>query len=159
MDLEKQKRVTIKISKKITHYYDAEKKLLIPINSKKIYSFNPIEKEFHLKLQFILTEVKLSEKNFVKKVLQFLSPSNLAEKMIEYKKQNPHLSLKKLLNKAEFDLIQEISTKVIGTDDDPIKIYDFLGNILKETSFMMNKKSQEFAHQLTQELYNKGIEL
>ncbi|GIX40480.1 MAG: hypothetical protein KatS3mg129_3319 [Leptospiraceae bacterium] len=160
MEKENYKRVTITISKKITHIYDAEKKLLIPINEKNhSISINDVENPyFHLKLQLILPEIHLSKKNYVKKVLEFLSPSNLANRIIDIKKQNPQLSLKKILSEAEYNLIQEVSTKIIGTDDDPVRIYDFLSSILKETSKQMDMHSQEFTLQLTRELHNKGLD-
>jgi hypothetical protein len=158
MEKENLKRITIKISKKITHFYDAEKKILVPIgpNNQYILSRHFEDSHFHLKLQLILPELKLNKISFVKKILQRLSPSQLADRIIELKKQYPQKSLKRILNDAEYKLIQEISSKIIGTDEEPEKIYEFLSSILRETSEQMDKHSQEFTYQLTKELQNKG---
>ncbi len=150
------KKVTIKISKKITHYYNQEKRILIPYSEKKICQ-EP-EEYFQFKLQLVLPEIILNKKQYVKKILTFLSPKNLADRIIELKNQNPKLSLKKILSDAEYKLIEEVSTKIIGSDDDPVKIYDFLSMILKETSNQIDLNSKEFTLQLSRELYNKGIE-
>lgn len=151
------KKVTIKISKKITHYYDQEKKILIPYVGSNIQK-QPQEEYFQFKLQLVLPEIHLSKRQYVKKILTFLSPKNLANRIIELKNQNPHLSLKKILGDAEYKLIQEVSTKILGSDDDPVKIYEFLSVILKETSNQIDLNSKEFTFQLSKELYNKGIE-
>jgi len=158
MEKENLKRITIKISKKITHFYDAEKKILVPIgpHNQSILSKHFEDSHFHLKLQLILQELKLNKISFVKKILQRLSPSQLADRIIELRKQYPQKSLKRILNDAEYKLIQEISSKIIGTDEEPEKIYEFLSSILRETSEQMDKHSQEFTYQLTKELQNKG---
>ncbi len=153
------KRITIKITKKTTHYYDPQKKILIPISNKsrktRKYIDNPY---FHFKLQLILPGMELSKKTYIKKFLNHISPEILAERIIELKNKNPEMSFKKILSIAEFNLIQEISAKILGTDDEPTKIYNFLSTILKETSKEMDKNSTDYTYKLTKELYKKGLQ-
>ncbi|MCS7206179.1 MAG: hypothetical protein NZ853_10825 [Leptospiraceae bacterium] len=151
------KRATIKISKKATFIYDAEKRLLISVKNSQSKKNDYLM--FQYNLQVVLPEYKISKKVYIQKIMELLSPSELAQRIIEYKSQHPEITLKQALNETEFHLIQEISGKIIGSDDDPTRVYEFLGNVLKETSKEMDKLSSKFVEELSKELFNKGIEL
>lgn len=156
MENKSYKRITIKISKKANYRYDAEKKILIRI--KKTRKSRIEINRFFYNLQIILPEYKLSKQQYIKKIITRLSPAALVERVIQFKLQNPEVSLKKALNETEFALFQEISGKIIGSDDDPSRVYGFLGEVLKEASTEIENNSENFVHELTRELFEKGIE-
>ncbi len=156
------KKVSIKISKNLNYFYDVENKILTPLqkmnrSQKQIFEKENI-KEFTIHLHLFMNSVELEKKFFVKKIMKLLQPSLIAEKILKIKKEKPFVSLKKLLGDVELQLIKEISETIIGSDDDPTRVYEFLSEILNLTSKEIENQSGEFKKQLTQELFNQGLE-
>lgn len=145
------RKVTIKIEKKAEYFFDSEKKLLIKINqTNKIQFFDNPNFQFHL--NFIVPHLNLDENYLIQKTLNFLHPTVLLEKILQLKKENSETSLKKLINDTEYMMMKQISSTLMGCDDDPSKIYDFLGNVLLKASKELEKIYLDFHYMLVEEL-------
>ncbi len=145
------KRVKIKIEKKVDYYYDSERKFLIKLDKKSNSKFLDYP-NFQYYLNFVVPHLNLNENYLIQKTLNFLHPTVLLEKVLELKKENSQISLKKLINDTEYMMMKQISSTLMGCDDDPSKIYDYLANVLLKASKELEKIYTDFHYLLAEEL-------
>ncbi|MFN3603222.1 MAG: hypothetical protein ACK4UJ_00785 [Leptonema sp. (in: bacteria)] len=152
------RRITIKIEKEAKYYYDAERKLLIPIYEDSKRSVVK-ENTFKFYLQMVLPYLSISTKHLIAKTLHSLQPMNVIAKVLERKGLTPKHSLINLIQETEFVMLKEISSKILGADEDPTKIYEFLSKILIELSKELEKVQSQYYALILEELKKKEFEL
>lgn len=150
------RKITIKIEKKANYYYDAEKKLLVKLN-KETKSKYYDKSNFQFNLQIILPHRDLNKDYLIKKGLEYLKPLKVIQKVLELKKEYPNASLKKMIDDTEYSMIKQISSTLLGSDDNPARIYEYLSDILLQISKQLETEYNEFNHLLAEELKKRGL--
>lgn len=144
------KKISIRLAKSIQYQYLADERRLIPIDQ-------AIANDSSVTVEMVLKSYQLQPEPFVANLLEKFHPDTIADRMVKLLKQDTEKDFHKALDRAEYDVVRTSAAQVIGSDDDPNRIYKFLGNILKIASKRMEHENQGFVNDLTIALQNRGL--
>jgi len=145
-----QKKVTIHVTKAIRYWYRAEERRLVPV---------PLDfsEDHTTSVEMILQATHFQKQSFVEKLMQRFNPDRIAKRMQELVDQGIEKNFHKALDRAEYEIVRQAAASVIGSDDDPSRIYSYLGDLLKDASSEMEAKNQSFVQNLTLALKRRGL--
>lgn len=144
------KKVTVRLSKPIRYLYRPELGRLIPVSEDSA-------DEYSVTVEMILPSVDLHTESFVQNLMRQFKPDTIADRMQNLMEQNVERDFHRALDRAEYDVVRLSAARVIASDDEPGRVYKFLGDVLKIASRRMETDSRGFVNELTIALQNRGL--
>lgn len=144
------KKVTVRLSKPIRHLYRPELSRLVPVSEAS-------NDEYSVSVEMILPSVDLHTEPFVQNLMRQFKPDTIADRMQNLMEQNVERDFQRALDRAEYDVVRLSAARVIASDDEPGRVYKFLGDVLKIASRRIETDSQGFVDELTIALQNRGL--
>lgn len=143
------KKVTVRLSKPIRYRYQGDRRRLLPASEK--------EQEFAVSVEMVLPSIDLSTTPFVQNLMREFRPDHIADRMLILMQKSDDRDFNRALDQAEYDVVRLSAARVLGSDDDPTRVYKFLGEVLKEASREMEHDSRGFVQKLTAALQDRGL--
>ncbi len=144
------KKVTVRLSKPIRFLYRPDQGRLVPVPA-------DFDEEYSVTVEMILPSVQLRTEAFVQNLIKHFKPDTIADRMQTIMEQDAERDFHRALDRAEYDVVRLSAARVIASDDEPARVYRFLGNILKLASRRMETDSHGFVDRLTIALQNRGL--
>lgn len=143
------KKVTVRLSKPVRYSFEGEEKRLLPLSDASV--------QYSITVEMILPSVDLEPGPFVRNLIGNFRPEHIADRMQILLEKSDDKDFTKALDQAEYDVVRLSAARVLGSDDDPTRVYRFLGDILKEASKRMERENGGFVQKLTAALHDRGL--
>ncbi|MBW7858134.1 MAG: hypothetical protein H3C43_07575, partial [Leptonema sp. (in: Bacteria)] len=124
------KKISIRLGKLIQYQYLAEEKRLVQVHSTEA-------DDYSLTFEMVLNAYNIKAEPFVNNLLEKFHPESIADRMVKLLEKDTEKDFHQALDRAEYDVVRLSASQVIGSDDEPSRIYKFLGDILKIASKRM----------------------
>lgn len=143
------KKVTVRLSKPVRYSFQGDEKRLLPLSDASV--------QYSITVEMVLPSIDLEPGPFVRNLIRHFRPEHIADRMQILLEKSDDKDFTKALDQAEYDIVRLSAARVLGSDDDPTRVYRFLGDVLKEASKRMENENGGFVQKLTAALQDRGL--